>query len=116
LPNAATIDVALRGSAIERCGLVGTALKWEAEGGYVLVDVLPTGGGDAQIDRLIDIMHALEGPRTARVGSTEGILVLAIGPPVITAMAFPFAFPIRIIYHTKPKLDGAPPSPHFQPR
>jgi hypothetical protein len=49
-------------SAIEPCDLAGTALKWEAEGSYVLGDVLPTlvvvthgtGGGDAQIDRLID--------------------------------------------------------------
>jgi hypothetical protein len=68
LPNAAIIDIIVLRSAIERCGLAGTGtLKWEGEGAYVYVDVLPTHilvthgtGGDAQFDRLIDIMQTLK--------------------------------------------------------
>jgi hypothetical protein len=70
LPDAATIDVAALHSAIERCGLAGAAktLRWEGDGSYVCATVLPThveiqqgtGGGDEQIDVLLDILDALK--------------------------------------------------------
>jgi hypothetical protein len=70
LPNAATIDVAVLRSAIERCGLAGKArtLEWAGEDGYIIVNVLSThveithgtGGGDEQINRLVDVVDTLK--------------------------------------------------------
>jgi hypothetical protein len=65
------IEVDAIRAAVKRCRLAGGdrgTLKWEGEGSYVFVDVLPdhvlvthgTGGGEDQMDVLIDLLSALQ--------------------------------------------------------
>lgn len=116
MPNAAIIDIyAAQSSA------AGSRVRAEM-GGRRQLGSCPrtlthgTPGGDAQIDRLIDIMHALKDYGLHAWDPQKGAWLFRVGPAVITAAAFLLKFPTPIICHTKPKADGAPPSHHFQPR